>query len=241
MDNQTFFDDSGTDLAALFASVAVTAVALPVAAAAPAPTSAEAQPAPKDVAVGASLAAVLTGLEAVEVRADDTAPGDSSESAEVGAQAGRVVMFSAGGTTYGVRVPEIVEVGRIPAITPVPHLPVWVRGVTNLRGDVVSVIDLAALCGMPSTPAHSGRMLVARDVDEDLTVGILVDRVHEIAPIAEREVHQAAAPLDGPLSPYMRGVRHRDQQVVVMLDMIALLRSTDVRQFEDLRDESTGS
>lgn len=152
----------------------------------------------------------------------------------------RVVSFTAGGTVYGARVPEIVEIARVPAITPVPQLPAWVRGVTNLRGDVVSVIDLAALSGRDSMSLSAGRMLVARHEEGDLTIGILVDRVHEIAALTLDEIRQPAAPLDGPLAPFTRGVCQRGEQTLVMLDLAALLQSPVVRQFEDSQETLAG-
>lgn len=187
-------------------------------------------------ASGPALIDVLGGLETYAVTdgvgatvGHDAGPGVSPITGD------RVVSFTAGGTTYGARVPVIVEVGRIPAITPVPQLPPWVRGVTNLRGDVVSVIDLAALCGVEPMPLHAGRMLVARVDDEDLTVGVLVDRVREIVTITPEQLRQPTAPLDGLLAPFLRGVCQRETHSLFMLDLAALLRSPDVRQFEDLR------
>jgi purine-binding chemotaxis protein CheW len=191
--------------------------------------------------VGSTAVEDGRGLEDILAAIDAGASADDAVQAAVAAaparHAGaRVVSFAAGGAHYGVRVPEVVEVGRIPAITHVPNMPAWVRGVTNLRGDVVSVIDLGAFCGSEPTPLGSGRMLVARQPDDDLTIGILVERVHEITFVTPEQVTQASAPITGTLAPFLRGVYTRGDRLLAMLDLDALLRSPDIRQFEDVHD-----
>jgi purine-binding chemotaxis protein CheW len=211
-------------LAELFEDPATEPAAVP-----PVTAAATTADAGHQVPPGATLAEVLVDLAAWSSDCG-SAPAVSAVPAR---RAERLVLFMAGGTTYGVRVPEIVEVGRIPSITPVPRMPAWVRGVTNLRGDVVSVIDLAAFCGMEPTPLTTGRLLVARATDEDLTIGILVDRVLEIAAKAAGDLRQPAAPLEGTLTPFLRGIYERDSEVVAVLDVAALLKSSELRQFED--------
>jgi purine-binding chemotaxis protein CheW len=217
---------SADELAELFGPVAADG---PTVDAHTATEPAGAAPEPATPLARPSLAEVIAGLD----EAGRDGLDEAAAQADTVRRAERVVLFDAGGTRYGVRVPEIVEVGRIPAITPVPQLPPWVRGVTNLRGDVVSVIDLSAFIGIEPTPLNSGRMLVAKSQDDDFTIGILVDRVLEIAATPTSELRQPTAPLDGPLAPFLRGVYERQSQVVALLDVHALLRSPDVRRFEE--------
>ena len=230
-----FGSDPFVDLAAFFDALPGAPPVRPTDDARPAPRATDGGTS-VPAADGRSLSDILASLEA-----GDAGGAASRHRREGRRSAGgdRFVAFAAGGTTYGVRVPEIVEIARIPAITPVPQLPPWVRGVTNLRGDVISVIDLAALCGMDAMSLDTGRMLVARQETDDLTVGVLVDRVHEIAAIPADQIRQPTAPLEGALAPFVRGVCQRDTQTLVILDMAALLRSPDVRQFDDQLETSS--
>lgn len=152
------------------------------------------------------------------------------------ARVDRFVLFKAGASTYAVAEAFVIEVERVPKITPVPRVPVWLRGVTNLRGDVVSVIDMRTLLGLDPAPLHSGRLLVVRLVDEDFSVGLLVDAVDQIAGVPPEDIRPPAAPLEGPLATYFTGGCRLGDRLVAVIDLGRLLRSPEIRQFDDRRD-----
>ena len=77
-------------------------------------------------------------------------------------QGDRYVLLSIASAHYAVLEAFVTELERIPKITPVPRVPAWVRGVTNLRGDVLSVVDMRTFLGLDPTSSHSARMLVVR-------------------------------------------------------------------------------
>src|SRR5262245_9851243 len=92
----------------------------------------------------------------------------------------RLIRFSLGNTSYAVHESFVTELDRVPKTTLVPQTPAWLRGVTNLRGDILSVVDLRMFIGLDPTPAASGRMLVLRLPEEDFSLGLLVDTVDGI-------------------------------------------------------------
>jgi chemotaxis signal transduction protein len=143
----------------------------------------------------------------------------------------RLLLFTVAGSTYGVLETFVTEVARVPRLTLVPHVPPWVRGVTNLRGDIVSVIDLRLLQGLEPTSLHAGRLLLARLIDQDFSVGLLVDAVDQIASVPADDVRAPAAPLDGALAPFLSGVCQHAGRLVAVIDMDRLLRSAEIRQF----------
>lgn len=148
----------------------------------------------------------------------------------------RFVLFTAGPTTYGVPDAFVIEVGRVPKITPVPRVPAWLRGVTNLRGDVMSVIDLRTLLGIDATSLHSARLLIVRLTGEAFSLGLLVDAVDQIAAVPPDDLRAPASPLEGPLATYLTGVCRVGDRLVAVLDLDRLLRSPEIRQFDDLHD-----
>lgn len=147
-----------------------------------------------------------------------------SAPAPVPATEERYIVFSLGRARYAVPIGAVIEVGSVPPVTPVPHLPPWVLGVTNLRGEILSVLDLATFLGTPSeVPAASGRMLVVRGEAEEPFAGLVVDQVAGLASFAAKHLARAATPLDDPVSAYLAGVVERGGEVVAMLDMKRLL------------------
>jgi purine-binding chemotaxis protein CheW len=146
------------------------------------------------------------------------------------------VLFVVSGATYGVQDTLVTEVGRVPKITAVPRMPPWLRGVTSLRGDIVSVVDVRTFLGLEATSLHTGRLLVVRLPDEEFSVALLVDEVQQIASVAVDAVKPPASPLEGALAPFLTGVTETGGRLVAVLDLERLLRSAEIRQFEDRRD-----
>ncbi len=151
----------------------------------------------------------------------------------------RFVLFTVASTCYAVAEPFVTELRRVPKITIVPQVPAWLRGVTNLRGDVLSVIDLRAFLGLDSTPIDSQRLVVVRLLDEEFSVGLLVDGVDQILALELDSVRPPASPLYGPLAPFLTGVCVADQRLIAVLDLGRLLRSPDIRQFDDRKEDAS--
>jgi purine-binding chemotaxis protein CheW len=128
----------------------------------------------------------------------------------------------------------------VPNITLVPNVPVWVRGITNRRGDILSVVDTRALLGVERLGAGSGRMLVVRLLDDSCSLGLLVDDVQQIVSRPADDVRAPGPGIDGPLAPFMTGLFEHEQRTVAVLNLDHLLRSPLVRQFDEPVDAAHG-
>ncbi len=193
------------------------------------PADATAAPAPP--------VSLIDALAQDEVPMADVLLTDAPAPAAVRSQ--RFVLFGVAGAMYGVPETFVTEVARVPAVTAVPHVPHWVRGVTNLRGDIISVVDLRSFIGLEGTSPYTGRLVVVRLIDEEFSAGLLVDGVEQIAAVALDDVRPPAGPVEGALAPYLTGVAQMGERLVAVLDLERLLRSADVRQFEDRREEAS--
>jgi purine-binding chemotaxis protein CheW len=149
----------------------------------------------------------------------------------------RFIRFTVGATLYAVGEAFVTELDRVPKTTLVPQTPVWLRGVTNLRGEILSVVDLRVFIGLDPTTA-SGRMLVLRLPAEDFSLGFLVDAVDDIVVVEDETIHAPASALEGALAPYLSGMTVVNDQLVAVLDLERLLRSTDIRQFDEVQEDS---
>lgn len=154
-------------------------------------------------------------------------------------QGDRYVLLSIASAHYAVLEAYVTELERIPKITPVPRVPAWVRGVTNLRGDVLSVVDMRTFLGLESTSSNSARMLVVRLLTEEFSTGLLVDSVDRIVAVPADEITPPESSLEGPLAPYLRGMCVIEEQLVSVLDLDQLLHSSEIRQFEETKEETT--
>lgn len=153
----------------------------------------------------------------------------------------KVLVFSVAETHYAVPLAQVAEVRRIPGITPVPRTPRWVSGITNVRGDVMSVVDLHAYLGEGNASPLHGRLLIVRQTEEIFSVGLLVDRVDQIVSIPAARIVPPAAPLEGQLAPFVRGLCEHESRIVAVLALDRFLRSTDIRQFDEASNDQTSA
>ena len=98
--------------------------------------------------------------------------------------------FSVGPDAYAVRIELVREILEVTQMTPLPLMPTFVRGVMNLRGAVVPVVDLAARLGMDATEIGRRSCVIMVDISGQTngghqSLGVLVDAVHEVFDVEE--------------------------------------------------------
>jgi purine-binding chemotaxis protein CheW len=145
------------------------------------------------------------------------------------------VIFSLTGTEYAVPIVNVIEIGYPLGVTPLPNVPDWVLGVSNLRGDLISVVDLRMFFGLERTTfTESARMLVGRTSQEDLTIGLIVDQAQGIRQLPIEQIEKPTAGIESQISPYLLGTYEHEGNLLVVLDLDSVLASTEIRQFEPL-------
>jgi purine-binding chemotaxis protein CheW len=141
------------------------------------------------------------------------------------------VIFSLAGTEYAAHIGNVTEIGKPLEATPVPNVPDWVLGVVNLRGDIISMVDMRAFLGMePTGYGQDKRMLVAQARRGELVAGLVVDRVTGIRYLDKARIAEPAAPIEDRVAPYLRGVYEHEGHLLVALDFDRLLLSPEMRQ-----------
>src|SRR5262245_66292756 len=98
-----------------------------------------------------------------------------------------IVGFRIGRETFGVPIGMVHEIVRMPEITSVPDSPGYVEGVINLRGKIVSVVDLRKRFGEREILAHKKNRILVAEVENKM-VGLIVDAASEVIKIPENEV-----------------------------------------------------
>jgi uncharacterized repeat protein (TIGR01451 family) len=149
------------------------------------------------------------------------------------ARGSQYVVFSMSDGNYAIPLENVLEYGHLLKFTPVPNVPEWVLGVANVHGDIVSMVDLRLFLGQdPHGFDADGRLLVVRSRKEDITVGLVVDRVKGIRVVADEQILQPASRVEDNLATYVRGVASHNGRLIVLLNLDQLLLSSEMRQFE---------
>lgn len=152
---------------------------------------------------------------------------------EIENSATKHVLFVLDDTTYAVPMQNVLELQRLPRITPLPSVSEWLRGVTNLRGEVLSVVDLRSLLGLPAAESHvSQRLIVVRSTLEDIATGWIVDRVIGVRRLAAEDVQPSSTLTTGAAMRFVSGVVDCEDHLVAVLDVNRVLSSPEMRQFE---------
>ncbi len=130
--------------------------------------------------------------------------------------------FYLGGLRFGVDILEIQEINRQRDLTLVPHTSKQVRGVINLRGEVVSVLDLGTVLGLGEIVfGQQTRNIVLHSGGE--LVGVLVDRLSDVVAIDSRNLQPPPANISGVDARFMMGVHQMDEELIVVLKIEELL------------------
>src|SRR6204780_5445685 len=101
--------------------------------------------------------------------------------------------FMTAGEEYAIGIAKVSEIVEYETVTTVPNTPIWIHGVTNLRGRVVPVVDLAVKFGLPASRISKFSCIIITEVmfeGENLTMGVLADSVSQVLDLSADEIEQ---------------------------------------------------
>lgn len=139
-----------------------------------------------------------------------------------------IVGFQVGRETYGVPITSVYEIVRVPEITAVPEAPDYMEGVINLRGKIVSVIDLRKRLGHKE-PGSSRRNRILVVEHKGKLCGLIVDSASEVLKLPSAEIAPSSSVFhDGGLN-CVTGLAKYRGRLIVLLDMVKLLEYSGVQ------------
>ncbi len=144
----------------------------------------------------------------------------------------QLVSFRLGNEEFGVDIIKVQEIIRKPDITDVPNSPAFVEGVINLRGKVISVIDLRTKLGMPKTEHGSSTRIVVVEINE-CTLGFIVDNVSEVLRISKDITEPPPAFVAGISNDYITAVGKLKDRLIILLDLDRILVTTNISSLKE--------
>ena len=125
-------------------------------------------------------------------------------------------------SAYGIDLLKIQEINKLLVLTPVPGAPSYVRGILNLRGQIVTVIDLGYKLGLPETRLNDrGRNIIVRSAGEN--IGLLVEQISEVIRVNIDEVEGPPANMNGIQGDFFHGVIKTADRLIGILDIEKVL------------------
>ena len=158
----------------------------------------------------------------VQVQASRAVAAAQAAQATSALEPAQYLTFMLAGEMFAIGILAIKEIIEYDSLTPVPMMPASVRGVINLRGAVVPVMDLLARFGKPPSPVTKRSCIVIVEVasgDERQVIGVAVDAVNEVLDIAPADIE--APPVFGARirSDFIEGMGKVKGRFVILLDL----------------------
>ncbi|HEY3426925.1 MAG TPA: chemotaxis protein CheW [Negativicutes bacterium] len=134
----------------------------------------------------------------------------------------QLVVFKLGREEYGVSILRVQEIKRMIDITRVPHTPDYIKGVINLRGSVLPVIDLKKRLNLPQQADTDDTRIIIVKIDE-IIVGMIVDAVSEVMAISQENIEDPEAVVGGVAADYLSGVGKQENRLLILLNLEAII------------------
>ena len=144
--------------------------------------------------------------------------------------------FMIGGEEYAVSLLKVKEIIEFDVITKVPKMPEWVRGVINLRGNVVPVVDLAVKLRQPASEIGKLTCIVITEVQcdgEAKVIGVMADAVSQVIDLRTEEVEAPPSFGTRVKADYLLGMARSGKKFCLMLDTDKVLSSQELLELND--------
>ncbi|MBI5190838.1 MAG: chemotaxis protein CheW [Nitrospirae bacterium] len=149
--------------------------------------------------------------------------------------------FTLGAEEFALDIAKVREVLDYTTITRVPRMPDFLRGVINLRGNVVPVVDLRMKLGMPAAERTVSTCIVITEVDldgETVQMGMLTDSVQEVLDLDQGQVQPPPRFGTKLNTEFIRGMGKRDDRFLIILDIDRVLSGGEIAELQHTGMES---
>jgi purine-binding chemotaxis protein CheW len=160
-----------------------------------------------------------------------------SPAASKSERAGKYLIFQLGKEEFGAPVLTVREIMGVQDITAVPHTPAYIKGVINLRGKVIPVIDLRLKFGMPELAYTRQTCIIVVQVQVPgalVPMGLVVDGVAEVLTVAEADIEDTPNFGHGVVTDYLLGLAKIQDKVKILLNIDLMLNTHELQGLDAL-------
>lgn len=146
-----------------------------------------------------------------------------------------LVGFRIGRETFGVPIEMVHEIVRVPEITAVPDAPEYVEGVINLRGKIVSIVDLRKRFGEKQITRNKKNRILVVEVDTKM-VGLIVDAASEVLKMSHTHVEAPPNVFEEGELNYVTGVGKLNDRLIILIDLNKILQKGELRRLGEMAE-----
>lgn len=149
-------------------------------------------------------------------------------------QKGRFLTFTLGKESYGIEIQFVTEIIGMQIITQIPELPEYVKGIINLRGKIIPVMDVALRFKKEPREYNDRTCVIVVDIN-DLSIGLIVDSVSEVITILDQDIVDPPHMNKGFNNRYIKNIGKVGTDVKLLLDCEKLLTEKDIDDLSEIQ------
>jgi purine-binding chemotaxis protein CheW len=148
-------------------------------------------------------------------------------------QKGKFLTFSIGKEVYAIEIKFVTEIIGIQPITEVPELPAYVKGIINLRGKIIPVMDVRLRFKKKPMEYNDRTCIIVVEV-KGISIGLIVDNVSEVLSIADDDIVPPPDMNKGTENKYIKAIGKVEKEVKLILDCEKLMNDNDVEAISQI-------
>lgn len=141
----------------------------------------------------------------------------------------RYLTYQVGNEMFGIQIRYVIEIVGLQQITEMPEMPEYIRGIMNLRGKIIPVMDIRLRFGMPWREYDDRTCIIVINMD-DVSVGLVIDSVSDVLTISDNEIMNKPEMSTKSECDYISRIGRKDNQVILLIDCEALLKKSDYQK-----------
>lgn len=134
----------------------------------------------------------------------------------------RYVVFKLNQEYYGLPIEKVIAIEKIGEITRIPNAPDYIKGVINLRGEVIPVVNLKRKLNIGDNELNMNSRIIVVNEDE-MVVGLVVDFSSEVLEIDREDIDKPPETKDNQLIEYISGIGKTSDRLIILLDLLKIL------------------
>ena len=151
-------------------------------------------------------------------------------------QRGRFLTFALGAEEYGIEIRYVTEIIGIQEINNLPEVPDYIKGIVNLRGKIIPVIDVRLRFKKDPIDYTDRTCIIVIDTD-DLSVGLIVDSVSEVVSIGDEDISPPPDTRTGIQNRYIQGIGRVDDRIKLLLNCEKLFLDDEIQAISEITEE----
>ncbi|XEC96376.1 chemotaxis protein CheW [Paenibacillus tarimensis] len=148
-------------------------------------------------------------------------------------QKGKYLTFPLDKENYGIEIRFVTEIVGIQAITSVPQMPNYVKGIINLRGKIIPVMDVRLRFRKEQQQYHDRTCIIVIDI-HGITIGLIVDSVNEVIPIADEHIVPPPKMNKEFQNRFIQGIARTGNDIKLLVDCDKLINEEDIPELDQL-------